>query len=62
MARETRADATGTQGHVAEPREPCVRHRWRTGRGHVVGGYMVHADACEGHHVAGGSASEGPTG
>ena len=38
VACETRADATGTQGHVAEPREPCVRYRWRTGRGDVVGG------------------------
>ena len=46
----------GTLGHMAGS---CG---WRTGRGHVAGGHMVHADAREGRHVVGGSASEGPTG
>ena len=39
-----------------------VRRRWRTGRGQVAGGHTVHVDACEGGHVAGGSAGERPTG
>ena len=46
----------GTQGHVAGPRVAHVRYRWH---GHVAGG---HVDACEGCHVAGGLAGEGPTG
>ena len=62
VARGTRADATRharPRGRVVRAR---VRRRWRTGRGHVAGGHMVHADAREGRHVVGGSASEGPTG
>ena len=44
------------------PHEVQVAHRaWTCGkRPHVSS--RVHADACEGHHVAGGSAGEGPMG
>ena len=62
VARGTRADATRharTRGRAVRAR---VRCKWRTGHGHVAGGHTVHADAWDGRHVAGGSASEGPMG
>ena len=62
VARRTRTDATRHARPRGRAVQACVRRRWRTGRGHVAGGHTVHADACEGRHVAGGSASEGPTG
>ena len=62
MARGTCADATRHARPRGRAVRTCVRCRWRTGRGHVVGGHTVHVDAREGRHVAGGSASEGPTG
>ena len=42
-ARDHRVGATRRRGHVAEPRVARAGHRWRTGRGHVVGGHAVHA-------------------
>ena len=62
VARGTRTDATRQarpRGRAARAR---LRRKWRTGHGHVARGHMVHADAREGRHVAGGLASEGPTG
>ena len=44
------------------PREAQVAHKARTRGRRPHGSTRVHADACEGRHVARGSASEGPTG
>ena len=62
VARGTHADATRNARPPGRAVQARVRRRWRIGRGHVAGDHTVHADARKGRHVAGGSASEGPTG
>ena len=62
VARGTHADATRHARPRGRAVRARVRRRWRIGRKHVAGGHTVHADACEGRHVAGGSASEEPMG
>ena len=62
VARGTRVDAirySRPRGRAVRAR---VRRKWRTGHGHVAEFHTVHADAREGCHVVGGSASKGPTG
>ena len=60
MARETRADATRYARPRGKAAQAHVRHRWRTGRGHVAGGHTVHANAREGATWQGGRQVKGP--
>ena len=62
VARGTSVDATRHSGHVAEPQMAHARRRWRVDRTDTwQEATRVHADACEGRHVArGGWHVKGP--